>query len=106
MNYSYNPITGFGIQPGTSVTPGANLMGDMTITAGGNNTGGYSFSKLKDWKGNWQYDPAKDKLSFTGSLKDALRYYHAGKGYYQVTLNMKGVTYYFSKKASKEFPKP
>jgi hypothetical protein len=111
-NYTYNPITGFGTQIGTQATPGINLMGDMTISSNGSNIGNYSFSKLKGWKGNWQYDPAKDKLSFTGPLKDALRYYHAGKGAYHFTFVIKpttgdkeGVTYYFSKKASKEFPK-
>src|SRR5215510_6512346 len=54
INYSYNPITGFGTQAGTSVTPGPNVMGDMSITDNGNNSGNYSFTKL-DWKGNWQY---------------------------------------------------
>jgi hypothetical protein len=113
MNYTYNPVTGFGVQPGTSITPGVNVLGDLNITNGGNNAGSYSFSKLNNWKGNWQYDPIKEKLTLTGPLKDALRYYHAGKGSYDISFVIKakpgdkeGVTYRYSKKASKPFPKP
>jgi hypothetical protein len=112
MNYSYNPVTGFGMQSGTSVTPGVNVSGEMAITNTGANKGTYSFSKLKDWKGNWAYDPEKDKIHFTGPAKDALRYYHAEKGAYQFTFVIKtsandkdGIAYSYAKKASKPFPK-
>jgi hypothetical protein len=112
MRYGYDAITGFGLLPGTTVQIMPAVLGEMIITSSGANKGTYSFPKTKGWTGNWSYDPEKDKLSFTGNLKDALSYYHAGKGFYTIGITIRtnatgkeGVSYSYSKKASKEFPK-
>lgn len=109
MNYGYNPITGFGVQPGTTTNLVPSVLGDMTITSKGNNAGTYSMSKA-NMKGEWKYDEKNNTLECTGPLKGAVTYYHAGKGFYTMTVTMpagagKTVGYTYSKKASKPFPK-
>ncbi len=110
--YGYNAATGFGIQNTTQIQVTKSPFGNLVITNTGNNKGKYVFPSVKDWAGTWQYDEANDKLNFTGILKDAINYYHAGKGFYTLQLdlekdktNSQRVIYSYTKKASKAFPK-
>lgn len=114
--FGYNYGTGFGVKvvPTTQSVPAP--MGDLIITQTGANKGSYRFRNFKEWTGAWQYDAAANRLSFSGYLKDALNYYHAGKGFYTIQFrvgktpeqNQKVIySYYtYSRKASKPFPKP
>jgi hypothetical protein len=107
--YGYNPITGFGVQPSTTTNLTPSVLGDMTISSKGNNSGTYSFAKA-DMKGEWKYDEKSNNLQCTGPLKDALTYYRASKGFYTMGVTFaagdgKRVSYTYSKKASKPFPK-
>ncbi len=110
--YSYNVITGYSMQPSAQIQYMQSPMGDMVITSTGANKGNYSFAKMKNLAGTWKYDPEKDQLIFTGVLKESLNYYIARKGVYSMGFTIKanagdkqGVSYGYSKKASKEFPK-
>lgn len=111
-SYGYNAITGFGMQPSPNIQYIPSSMGDLVISSSGGNRGKYSFSKMQNLAGTWQYDEAKNKLSFTGFLKDALTYYKASKGLYSMGFTVHtskedkdGVHYEYSKKASKTLPK-
>lgn len=109
--YGYNGVTGFGIQTTPQIQNTQSPMGDLIITATGSNKGTYSFTKMSNLSGSWQYNPEKEQLVFTGFLKDALRYYKAGKGFFTISLQVKPgaanketLYYTYSKKASKPFP--
>jgi WD40 repeat protein len=109
-NYSYNPITGFGMQPAPQVQYLPSPMGDLVISNTGTNKGSYYFTKMKNLSGSWQYDVAGKKLNCTGILKDAITYYKASKGLYSMGFNIgkdkDALHYEYSKKATKEIPKP
>lgn len=109
MSYGYNAITGFGVQPSTTTNLVPSVLGDMVISSKGNNAGTYSFARA-NMKGDWKYDEKTNQLTCTGPLKDALTYYHAGKGAYTMEVTFptsegKSISYTYSKKASKPFPK-
>lgn len=111
--YGYNAITGFGMQPSSQINVMPSPLGEMVISHTGANKGNYSFPKSKGWNGTWTFDPATNRLAFTGQLKDKLAQYKASKGFYSISLKLgtnagdkEGVLYTYSKKATKPFPKP
>lgn len=89
VTMTYKPYYGTQVTPIFVNTSEPSPYGDMTIKVTGTNKGTYSFVQEKSMTGSWTYDPAKDELSFTGKLKDALQAYKVTKDYYSLTFHFK-----------------
>jgi hypothetical protein len=89
VTLTYKPIFGTQVTPVFVNTSEPSPYGDMIIKVTGANKGTYSFINEKSFSGDWNYNPAKDQLLFTGKLKDALQAYKVTKDYYSLTFHIR-----------------